>query len=210
MFVRGSLRRNGARLAFWLWVPLALVLGVSLLATHWRSLPVPAADDDRLLAALAELRGPDERERWLVVHVLYAACRCSRAVIDHLLDEPRPSELAERILLVGATPELDARLVDSSIPVVRVDARELADRFAIEAAPLLLVVDPAGRLRYRGGYTERKQASTLHDRDIIARLRDDSEVRPLPLFGCAVSEQLRRLLDPTGLRRAALRITETP
>lgn len=204
-------RRNAsARLAFWLWAPLAIALGTTLMATHWRTLPVPAADDDRLLAALAQLRDDDDRERWLVVHVLYAACRCSRKVIDHLVDDPRPSGLAERILLVGATPELDAKLAASSIAVVRVQPHELAERFAIESAPLLLVVDPTGTLRYRGGYSERKQAAELHDVEIVERLRADATVAPLPLFGCAVSDELRRMLDPLGLRRALTPLETSP
>ncbi|HWB73494.1 MAG TPA: hypothetical protein VG755_01035 [Nannocystaceae bacterium] len=207
---RRKRRGFSAQLAFWVWVPLALAIGTTLMATHWRTLPMPAADDARLLAALAELRNDDDRERWLVVHVLYAACRCSRRVIDHLVDGPRPAGLAERILLIGATPELDAKLADTPIPVVRVQPEELAERFAIEAAPLLLVVDPAGALRYRGGYSERKQSEALHDVAIIEGLRGDAEVSALPLFGCAVSDQLRRVLDPLGLRRAASPLESSP
>lgn len=204
-------RRDGsARLAFWSWAAIALAIGTTLMAAHWRTLPVPPADDTRLLAALAELRDDDDRERWLVVHVLYAACRCSRDVIDHLLDAPRPAGLSERILLVGATPELDAKLAASAIPVVRVQPEELAERFAIAAAPLLLVVDPAGALRYRGGYSQRKQAAELHDIAIIERVRADAEVSALPLFGCAVSDELRRMLDPLGLRRATRTLESSP
>lgn len=207
---RPKRRPSSAQLAFWAWAPVALAIGTTLMATHWRTLPMPAADDARLLGALAQLREDDEAERWLVVHVLYAACRCSRNVVDHLVDAPRPVGLAERILLVGATPELDAKLASSPIPVVRVRPEELAERYAIEAAPLLLVVDPAGTLRYRGGYSERKQAEALQDVAIIESLRGDGEVAALPLFGCAVSDELRRMLDPLGLRRVAAPIEGSP
>lgn len=191
-----------ARVLFWIWVPLALALGTTLLATHWHSLPVPEDRDGRLDVELAGLRTHGDQDRWLVVHVLYAACGCSRNVLEHLVHDPRPSDLAERIVMVGTNPEIDALLLSSPLPIVRLDERELAERFAIEAAPLLLVVDPQGTLRYRGGYTEHKQGKLLRDVAIIDGLRADHDVAALPLFGCAVTDRLRRLLDPFGLRGA--------
>ena len=200
MPVRSPTLRRLARLGFWAWLPLAVALGSSLLAGHAASLPLPDDGDTRLLGELERMRDDDERGQWLAVHVLYAACRCSRDVVDHLLDDARPEGLAERILMVGSTPEIERRLAGSAIEVIRVQPQELAERYAIEAAPLLLVVDPDGRLRYRGGYAERKQASQLHDIEIIARLREHGEAASLPLFGCPVSDALRAVLDPLGLR----------
>lgn len=196
-----SLERRLARAVFWLWVPVALLVGASLLATHWYKLPLPDRHDERLLASLAALRTTEEQQEWMVVHVMYASCKCSREVVRHLVEGPRPAGIAERVVLVGSAPEVDALLAASSFTVIRVSPRQLADRFAIEAAPLLLVVDPQGVLRYRGGYSERKQATDLRDVEIIVGLLADGEVPTLPLFGCAVSEQLRGLLDPFGLRR---------
>jgi hypothetical protein len=192
--------RRLARLGFWAWLPLAVALGSSLLAGHAASLPLPDEGDARLLGELERMRDDGERGQWLAVHVLYAACRCSRDVVDHLLDDARPEGLAERILMVGSSPEIERRLAGSAIEVIRVQPQELAERYAIEAAPLLLVVDPEGALRYRGGYTERKQASQLQDIEIIARLREHGEAASLPLLGCPVSDALRAVLDPLGLR----------
>lgn len=195
-------RRLG-QLLFWAWIPAASIVGASLMSAHWTTLPTPAADDDRLVGALAELRSADERDDWMVVHVLYAACSCSGRVVDHLLADPRPAGLAEKILWVGSVPELDARVQAGPMPVVRLEPEELGERFAIEGAPLLLVVDPFGVVRYHGGYTDRKQSLAIHDVEIIERLRGRDDVATLPLFGCAVSDRLRDLLDPFGLRRDA-------
>jgi hypothetical protein len=172
------LLRRAQQTLFWLWVPTGLVLGASLLAPHWTTLPMPAQDDADLVAALERLRTPGDEDAWMAVHVLYAACSCSGRVVDHLARAPRPQDLVDKVLLVRTTPD------------------ELAERFAIEGAPMLLVVDPKGVIRYRGGYTERKQSFAIHDLDIIARLRADDVVATLPLFGCAVSDELRALLDP--------------
>ena len=57
----------------------------------------------------------------------------------------------------------------------------------------------AGEVRYAGGYTERKQALFPRDREIVAALRAGDEVTPLPVFGCAVSNELKRTINPLRL-----------
>lgn len=194
------LRRRAQQLLFWLWVPAALALGGSLLAPHWATLPMPADDDVTFVAGLAELRTADDHDKWMVVHVLFAACTCSGRVVDHLVDDPRPVGVSDKVLLVGTTPAIEQRLASSTLTIVRTTPDELADRYEIEGAPMLVVIDPTGAVRYRGGYTERKQSLAIQDVAIIERLRADDVVGTLPLFGCAVSKELRELLDPFGLR----------
>jgi hypothetical protein len=106
------------RVVFWLWVPAALFVGASLLAAHWVALPTPARDDERLLAAVADMRSHEERDAWLVVHVLYAACTCSGRVVDHLVDDPRPAGVVDKVLLVGTVPAIDERLASTSFGCV--------------------------------------------------------------------------------------------
>jgi hypothetical protein len=197
--------RRARQLAFWLWAPAALCLCASLLVGHWVTLPVPAPDAPDLVAGLAELRTEHgDRDAWMAVHVLYAACSCSRRVVDHLVDDPRPDGVRDKILLVGSTPEIEQRLASSTATIIRTTPTELAEHYEIESAPMLVVVDPAGVVRYRGGYTERKQSLAIQDIAIIERLRDDDTVGELPLYGCAVSKRLQNLLDPLGLRARAL------
>ena len=66
-------------------------------------------------------------------------------------------------------------------------AQELGFRFGLEAAPVLIVFDSAGRLRYAGGYYSHPAAITPLDERIYAQLAARAEVEPLPVFGCAVS-----------------------
>lgn len=188
---------------FWLWIPAASLVAATLMTGHWATLPSPAADDERLHTALAELRTPEEQADWMVVHVLYAACTCSGRVVDHLLADPRPAGVVETILWVGSVPELDARVEAGPFAVVHVRPEELELRFAIEGAPLFFVVDPEGNVRYHGGYTDRKQGLAIRDVEIIERVRASDDVTSLPLFGCPTSDRLRDLLDPFGLRRRA-------
>ena len=62
------------------------------------------------------------------------------------------------------------------------------------------MVDPAGVVRYAGGYTARKQGLELRDRQILGDLMASGTTPLLPLYGCAVSKRLQAILDPIGIK----------
>lgn len=136
-----------------------------------------------------------------MVHVLYQRCACSRRIIDHLVAGARPQDMAERVVLVDAAADTVNELVAAGFHVDQVSAEALHADWHIDAAPLLLVVDPAGTVRYAGGYTARKQGPVIADLDIVGRVRAGSAAESLPLFGCAVSRALQSSVDPLGLKR---------
>ena len=188
--------------AFWIWVAILFVAGTSLAAAHF-ALPKPDVKSQALERALSSLRSQSGEQKWLAVHVLYAQCRCSRNILEHLAASRRPAGFSEKVLLVGERRELDPllrRMSDRGMDVRRTTVTELQSKFHVEAAPLLLVVDPRGTVRYSGGYTERKQGLDVRDAEIMARLARQQAVAELPLFGCAVSDGLRKLLDPLQLK----------
>jgi hypothetical protein len=84
--------------------------------------------------------------------------------------------------------------------VEEISADELAQRFHIESVPLLVIVDPTGVLRYVGGYTLRQQGLDYQDLEILAQLRQNRATHSLPIYGCAVSRQLKSYLDPIGIK----------
>jgi hypothetical protein len=181
---------------FGLWIAGGLVLGTLLLLRHRAALPSPAAGDSALSNSLAGLRTPAEQGRWMAVHVLYTSCRCSQRIISHLLEGERPAGVVEKVLLVGETGRLGARLGARGFAVTPIEPTELAARFHIEGAPLLLVVGPDGSVRYSGGYTGRKQGADVRDRAIIAAAMAGQPVDDLAVFGCAVSERLKQIITP--------------
>jgi hypothetical protein len=189
--------------AFWVWVVVLFVIATSLGAAHLHALPKPARADAALSHALNQLRSDKERNAWLAVHVLYAQCRCSQGILRHLASNPRPASVVEKLLLVGQNPgiapELRA-LTGRNFGILAVTAHELRDRYRVEAAPLMLVLAPDGTVRYSGGYTDHKQGPVIKDRAILAELMSRKEARELPVFGCAVSRELQRLLDPLALK----------
>jgi hypothetical protein len=177
----------------------SLLLG-ALMVPHWVGLPAPQAAQS-LPSALAR---DAAQGRWSVYHVLFADCPCSRSLLAALVEQPPSGELArqahQRALLVGADPALAERLLRAGYEVRNPTAAELASDYGAEAAPLLLVVDPAGRLRYSGGYSPRKRGLDLQHNAILQQLLQGQEVTALPVFGCGVSTRLQAALDPLRLK----------
>jgi hypothetical protein len=172
------------------WFAAMLLLGAGLLAKHVIALPAPPASA-RLSSSLSAFRSSKAPNQWLAVHVLYAECRCSQRIVAHLLATARPPGWEEVVLWVGkATP---APALERAYRVKSVTGTELSG-FGVEATPLLVVLDPDNHVRYAGGYTERKQGPVIDDLKILAQAQRTSTLASLPVFGCAVSDRLKRAL----------------
>lgn len=182
------------RVAFGVWLVAMTGLGSLLLSKHAIALPAPAKEDPVLGAALQEL--PEPRSGWSALHVLYAKCRCSQRIVDHLVSSKRPADVRERVLLVGDDGSFTARLQGAGFTVVAATAEDLRDRYHVEAAPLFVVSGPDGKPRYAGGYTREKQGADVRDLAIFDELFADGAPAALPMLGCPVSDELRAVLNP--------------
>jgi len=182
------------------WVAVFLTVGATLTVGHFYTLPRPDTSDPAVATALNSMRKEEQAQSWLAVHILYADCRCSQRIFEHLRLDARPSDVVEKVLLVGGSETLKQQLADAGFEVISLKREELADRFGLTAAPLFAVLDPSGTLRYLGGYTGRKQGLDVRDTRILAQLRDEQLVDELPLFGCAVAQELQELLDPLSIK----------
>jgi hypothetical protein len=178
------------------WITVTLIGFAALSVGHMAPLPVPA-DETFLSKAMLGLRRRS-RENFLV-HVIYAECSCSRALFGHLVARRAFPGAEELILFVGADPGKQESAKRSGFAFATVSASELASRFGLEAAPVLIIFDSAGRLRYAGGYYAHPSTITPLDERIRAQLAVGAEVQPFPVFGCAVSPRLQRSLDPLRL-----------
>jgi len=186
------------------WGAACVVLGSYLLASHLLTLPVPAPADPVLHQAIAAHRRANQRDRWLILHVVFDECKCSQRVLDHLLADTRPPGVAERIVLVtehrAALAASIAAIPTRGFELDVVTPDQLVADYHIEAAPLLVIVDPHDTVRYVGGYTPRKQVADIRDLAVIAAVQRGETVEPLPSFGCAVGRTLSSKLDPLGIR----------
>ena len=196
-----GLGRVVARLGLGLWLVAMIGLGGLLLARHMVALPAPDRGDPTLAAAVAARAS---RGSWFAVHILYRPCPCSGRIVRHLLASDRPADLREHVVLVDDVAREDDVVRDlraHGFTVELATPAELAARWHDEAAPLLVVADPEGAVRYAGGYGRHKQAPQIEDLAIISDLRADQGRGALPVFGCATSARLARQVDPLGLAR---------
>ncbi len=180
----------------------AVLLVVSLMmGSHWYGLPRPELSDPRFVSAIAGLR-PEGHRGWHAVHVLYSECRCSENVVTHHVMRPRLEAVAETLLWVGRPTPSSVRAAERGQRVPVVDPDALERDYHVEAAPLLVAADDRDRIRYAGGYSERKQGPSIEDVSIVRELLAGGDPDSLPLFGCATARELARSLDPLSLRGA--------
>jgi hypothetical protein len=191
---KGTLMRGARHCAAWIllpaWFLVSSLVSATLLARHVVPLPAGAVSDVRLAALRAEA-GPG----WLAVHVLYARCKCSEQIVHHLARRGPSADASEVVLWIGSQAALEAELEGARFSLVRVGAAELLHRFGIEAAPLLVILDPDDVARY----TDRKQAYSVHDAELLREVISGAAPGALPLFGCAMSRRLREIIDPLRL-----------
>lgn len=193
------MRRSIGVAALCVWGALMIWIGAIMLGRHLVALPAQTTDDASLAAALSARRSDTNQRGWFAAHALYGECGCSRRVAKHLLESERPEDVRELVILVGDDPALRTSLTERGFDVDVVEREELAARYHLRAVPVFAVLDPLDRVRYVGGYTQRKQGPVIEDLDILERLQSERSIAALPLFGCAVSRRLQQAVDPTGL-----------
>ena len=188
-----------ARVFLVIWATSLTFVGACLMVGHWIPLPTPTSD--QLLNGSPALTRVDGT--WSTFHFLYADCPCSRRIFENLVTRSSHQDVNEQIVLVGDAPELASRAKARGFHVDEVAPEELKVKYAVEAAPLLVVVDPRGRVRYCGGYTERKQGFEIKDTVIVSNLLAGEEVESLPVYGCAVSRSLQAVVDPLRIKSSS-------
>ena len=179
------------------WIVVTLIGMASLSLSH--IVPMPEPDDDARLtrAMLALRRGSAEH---FLVHVIYVGCSCTERLFAHLVERGTLTGGEEIIVLVGGDDPVKRRSAErAGFGLTTVSAAELATRFGIEAAPVLVAFDGARRLRYVGGYYGHPAAVSPLDERIYAQLTSGVTPESLPVFGCAVSPRLQKSVDPLGI-----------
>jgi hypothetical protein len=178
------------------WIIVMLVGLAALSVKHMASLPKPG-DEELLSRAMLKLRRGSSQN--FLVHVIYGECSCARALFAHLIARRPFSGAEEVILFVGTDSDKEESAKRAGFTYTAVSAAELVSRFGLEAAPVLIMFNSAGRLRYAGGYYAHPSTTTPLDERIYPRLAVGAKVEPLPVFGCAVSSRLQKSLNPLSV-----------
>lgn len=172
-----------------------ILLGNLAVASH-----LPFAADLRGFARLTELEG-SPAHCWRAVHILAAGCGCSNKVAQHLVARGPIAGLHESVLLVGSDPRIGDLLRGSRLALQIITAVEAEERYHLDGAPWLVMIDPDDSIRYAGGYSrDRNAADGYQDAAIWNAVSSGRSFGSLPAFGCAVSHRLRTTIDPLGLK----------
>src|ERR1700687_5726023 len=197
---RARAERVGSVL-LWIWLPSTLIVISLLMAGHLLTLPKPILDPKQVKALQASVFTKTQTPTWSVFHVLAEKCGCSAKVADHLVERGAKSLYAERVLWIGHDTGIGTRLAGRGFALETISAGQLKAKYGIEGAPLMVVVKREGRVTYSGGYSRWKQG-VPEDDQILANLAAGGSAAALPLFGCAISRELQKKLDPLGLKYA--------
>jgi hypothetical protein len=179
------------------WLCGSALVGAALMVDHWVGLPTAPTSSGT--AFFAEAGAVPRSGQWALGHVMYSRCLCSRKTIDYLVERRAKENVFEFVLLVEPLPAREAELRQAGFVVAVVTAAELA-RLGVDAAPAFVVIDEISRVRHAGGYTSHKQGLDREDVATLAQLRRGGLARVLPVLGCAVSQELQRILDPIGIK----------
>lgn len=178
------------------WLLLSLIGIASLGVSHTAPMPGPTPEE-RLTSALLALR--DRPRMPFLVHVIYARCSCTERLFKHLVERKALPDLAETILFVGDDPGKQERARAAGYRFATVTPAELKQRYDLEAAPVLFAFTGDGRLAYAGGYFDKPAAVVALDERIISGVEHGGQPDPLPVYGCAVSAELQKSVDPLGI-----------
>jgi hypothetical protein len=178
----------------WVWALGLLVPVSALMASHLLTLPLP--ERSTLVSGLSK----QGQAQWRAFHVIAEKCACSVKVLEGLVGRGVRPGVVEKVLFIGSEgsawkKDLSAKGFEFEV----VTMETLATQFGIEGAPLFVVLNPQGDVVYSGGYSKRKQGES-EDITILNAALANADVTALPLFGCAVSRDLQKKLDPLGLK----------
>lgn len=197
--MKDFLQQIGRSILIPTWAVGMSLMVASLMASHWVVLPRPS--EGTVLSAGSELNLRAINQPWMALHILYGDCPCSRRVLKELLRRTPLPEVTERIVFIGRDDAMKAEAQRKGFQTDQVTPEQLRVRYGIESAPLLVVVDGSGTIHYSGGYTSRKQGYAIQDVLKIDNAISGKDQTSLPVYGCAVSERLDRLMDPLGLKK---------
>ena len=196
-WVVSSQNKKGlAYIALVIWFALSLVGLASLSVNHIFAMPIPK-DEVKVTRSIWTLR--KGQEPYFVVHVIYQNCSCTESLFAHLLQRGRFPKSEELILFVGENDGKKKKALEKGFRFLQSDATHLEVKYGLESAPVLLVFDGRGQMRYIGGYYNHPSAIFPLDVKVFEQVNHQKAPKTLPIFGCAVRRGVQKSMDPFGL-----------
>ena len=177
------------------WIAAVLCLGGALASYHQ---PFVSPSDDILSLSRLPQTG-----QMSALHIVSGGCRCSQAVMKHLLQRRPMAQVSEEVVIIdGDSPYLPetnallAHLQNSGFLVTHLFSNAIPPALSLHGVPLLVVVSASRAIAYKGGYGPRGD----QDEAIIRQSRAGISPTMIPVVGCAVGARVRRRLDPLHIK----------
>ncbi|MCI5065534.1 hypothetical protein MRY87_07410 [bacterium] len=196
MQTKKEAKERFAVVLFFAWAVLCLALGSILMVKHIIPLPVAFIPSQSFLSSVANSNEPLN-----VVHVLTEGCKCSAVISRYLVERGPLSGVRERVLYAAKSDAAIEPFREAGFETELLRSEGQIASYGITASPMFVVVNGAGEQLYTGGYSERllRHSGQVKDRQIIAGLAKGDSFSALPVFGCAVSKKLKKMVDPIGI-----------
>ncbi len=142
-----------------------------------------------------------------IIHFLTPACSCSQSIYEELISRPPYKEdwAKEAVVLIDDSKNvMKPHLLSKGYKVISLSSKSIDknNKGSIRGVPLLVIYDKKKVTRYVGGYSA--QAITpftdINIESFLKKIESGAEVDSLPVIGCAVSKEYKKLLDPFGLK----------
>jgi hypothetical protein len=135
------------------------------------------------------------------VHLLAADCGCSQSVSEYLSKRVPMKGVSEEAVFIGAADPFGNRdtLLARGFNTRSIRADDLLP-FAVKGVPLLIFISPRDEIAYMGGYG----MGGYKDAIIWSQLSAGVPISPLPVFGCAVGQALKRGIDPFSWKDSSI------
>lgn len=143
-----------------------------------------------------------------IIHFLTPACGCSSEVLDHLLArEPMNSDSTQEliVLLDDFSSFYSSKLEARNYKVFSFDSKSESEFVqTVKGVPLLVIFDQNYNSRYVGGYSDNliTPMTTINIKPIVSKIEKGIDAQALPVKGCAVSLEYKKILDPLGIKYA--------
>lgn len=142
-----------------------------------------------------------------VLHFITPLCSCSKEIYKHLISKGplEGSKYNEKVIVVDDKKnEFSTSLRTAGYEVEKVDSAEMMKRYGsdIRGVPLLVIYNDEKVPLYVGGYTNKSITpfTEINYRSFLTKIENKEKIEKLPVIGCAVSDEYKKMLDPFGLK----------
>ncbi len=157
--------------------------------------------------SFTHIKFSDETQKAGVIHFLTPLCSCSKEIFKHLVKKgPLDKKIyLEKVVLIDDLNEEFAKpLIEKGFDVHLIESEKAKHIFdgEIRGVPLLTIYGRDLKTQYVGGYSDKSITpfTEINYRSFLEKIEKNLEIKSLPVIGCAVSKEYKKLLDPFGLK----------